>query len=197
MVWVAALAALAAAAIMAGRRRFVLVAAATAVVTIAAPIGFETLQARRIGYFWQGRYSMPMAIGVPVLLALSLALEKRRDAVSDRTAADESDDHAVQGGIGRIVAPIAVALLIANVVAFGQALRRNTVGYDGPLDFLIDPEWAPPLPPWLLMLGYLVIAGGFVAWVATTPRAEAPPGDAGDDQDSARAPTPSGSLRYS
>jgi hypothetical protein len=196
IVWVAALAALAALAIVVGQRRFVIVAALTAVVAVAAPIGFETLQARRIGFFWQGRYSMPMAIGVPVLLALSAALSRRAgDAKAEGAPAQEADaaDEATGRWAGRLVAPVAIALLAANVVAFGQALRRNTVGYDGPLDFLIDPDWSPPLPAWLLMLGYVAVAGGFVAWIATTPRA----GDPDDDQERAREPTPSGSLRYS
>ncbi len=197
LVWVAALAALAAIAIAVGRRRYVIVAALTAVVAVAAPIGFEVLQARRIGFFWQGRYSMPMAIGVPVLLALSLAIARRDRSDAEPVDADaDADDRSIDGWIGRIVAPIGVALGVANLVAFGQALRRNTVGYDGPLDFVIDPEWAPPLPAWLLMLAYAALVAGFVACLATTPRStEGEPPAPTDDQPVEA--TPSGSLRYS
>jgi hypothetical protein len=197
LVWAVALAALATVAIVVWRSRFLLVAAATAVVAIAAPIGFETLQAHRIGFFWQGRYSMPMAIGVPVLLALSVALghaegERSTDAAG-ATSSDIAADRGADAWLGRIVVPIAIALFAAHVVAFGQALRRNTVGYDGPLDFLIDPDWSPPLPAWFLMLAFIAVIGAFTVWLATTPRSDA----AHEAAHAERNAVPSGSLRYS
>ena len=83
LLWVFAFGALLGLALLAWQRRFLLVAGATAVVTIGAPLLFETFQADQVGFFWQGRYSMPLALGVPVLLAMSVAT--RRSEIRDPT----------------------------------------------------------------------------------------------------------------
>ncbi len=143
------------------QRRLLLVAAATAVAAIAAPVGFETLQAHKIGFFWQGRYSMPLALGVPVLLALSAALGVRRTGTEHgETARDESAVSA--RGLDRVVVAVAIAVVVAQVAAFGQALRRNSVGYYGPFDFLIHPDWSPPAPAWFLVFAYAIVISAFV-----------------------------------
>jgi hypothetical protein len=175
LLWAFAFGALLVLALLAWRRRFLLVAGAVAVATVGAPIIFETFQADQVGFFWQGRYSMPLALGVPVLLAMSLAT---RRATPESPAGD------------RVVGAVAIAVVVGQVAAFGQALRRNTVGYDGALDFLIHPDWQPPLPPWLLTALYLVVVSGFAWWVASPPRRAA-------ETTGQPEPTPSGSLRYS
>jgi hypothetical protein len=162
--WAIALGVLAALALVAWRQRFLLVAGATAVVAVGAPLLFETLQAHEVGYFWQGRYSMPLALGVPVLLALSVALP--------RTAHDTEragEDTLTEPGIDHVVGAVAVAVVVAQVAAFGQALRRNTVGYNGALDFLLHPEWKPPVPAWLLAVLYAVTIAIFTSWVVCSP----------------------------
>jgi len=182
--WTLAFGIVLALAVVLARRRVLLVASAVAVLAVAAPIAFETVQAHRIGFFWQGRYSMPLAIGVPVLLALGAAAEApTRDALG-------------RARLGWLLPTVGLLVGVASVAAYGQALRRNTVGYDGPLDFLIDPIWSPPIPALVLMLATIVVTAAFVAWVAT------PVADAGDDEHAAAAEPyersiPSGSHRYS
>jgi hypothetical protein len=172
VLWVFAFGALLGLALLAWQRRFLLVAGATAVVTVGAPLLFETLQADQVGFFWQGRYSMPIALGVPVLLAMSVATRRPRPDIQ---------------GMERLVGAIAIAVVVAQVAAFGQALRRNTVGYNGALDFLVHPDWKPPLPAWLLTVLYLVVVSAFAWWVTSrTPETRGEPES-----------TPSGSLRYS
>ncbi len=179
--WTIALVLLLAVALVAGRRRFVLVAAGVAVATVALPVFFETLEASTTGFFWQGRYTMPLAVGVPLLLALSVAVD-RADGAPTR-------DVGAWLRRGNIVGVIAVLVAVGHVAAFWQALRRNAVGYEGSLGFVVDPTWAPPVPAWLLVLGNAVVVVAFVAWVV-----DARPGSTGTAQPE---PTPSGSLRYS
>jgi hypothetical protein len=188
--WTLALGIILALALLAWRRRFLAVAGGVALVAVAAPLVFETMQAHRIGYFWQGRYSMPLVLGVPVLLALSLSAEAHR---GDRPPdADPVAAEPLPRGIsdGHVVVPVAVAVVVAQVAAFGQALRRNTVGYHGALDFVIHPLWNPPAPPWFLILAYAVTVSAFAWWVTTSVAGPVPP-------DAQSEPIPSGSLRYS
>lgn len=163
MLWVIALGALLALALFAWHRRLLLVAATTAIAAIAAPVGFETLQAHKIGFFWQGRYSMPLALGVPVLLALSAGLGARR------TESEVDDSILSARGIDRVVGAVAIAVVVAQVAAFWQALRRNSVGYNGAFDFLIHPDWSPPAPVWFLVGAYAIAASAFAFWVASSP----------------------------
>ena len=181
--WLFAFTILVGVALVAWRRRFLVVALAVAVVTIATPLGLETIQARRIGFFWQGRYSMPLALGVPVLLALSLAIDRGDEA-------DAADGVWRSHGIDRLVGSITIAVVVAHVAAYGQALRRSTVGYDGPLDFLLHPVWSPPFPAWLLVALYVALLATFALWVTHTADAAAQPR-------AQRDAIPSGSLRYS
>lgn len=182
--WTVAFGILLALALVLARRRVLLVAGAVAVITIAAPIAFETAQAHRIGFFWQGRYSMPLAIGVPVLLALGASTEApSRESVG-------------RARVRWLLPTVGVLVGIGSVAAYGQTLRRNTVGYDGPLDFLIDPIWSPPIPALVLVLATVVVTVAFVGWIAT------PVGGTGDDEPAAAAEPyersiPSGSQRYS
>jgi len=150
--WSIALAALLGVAIVWGRARMVWCAVAVAVVTVATPVVFEMVQARDLGFFWQSRYTLPFAVGAPILLAFACAARAR---------AERRD-------LLRFVAIIAALLVVAQVLAFGQALRRNSVGYDAGLSFLYDPAWSPPLPPWLLVLAFTAAMIAFTAWVVTT-----------------------------
>jgi hypothetical protein len=184
MLWVIALGALLALALFAWHRRLLLVAAATAVAAIAAPVGFETIQAHKIGFFWQGRYSMPLALGVPVLLALSAALGAKRTE-------SEADDSTLSArGVDRVVGAVAIAIVVAQVAAFWQALRRNSVGYNGAFDFLIHPDWSPPAPVWFLVVAYAIVVSAFAFWVASSTSGSVESGGQPE-------PTPSGSLRNS
>jgi hypothetical protein len=191
VLWTLAFAVVVVIGVLLARKRLLLVAGAVALVSIAAPIAFETVQARNIGFFWQGRYSMPLAIGVPVLLAVGAALGDRDGR---RPGDRRDDDRAMRERLAVLVPGVAVAVAIAHVLAYGQTLRRNTVGYDGPLDFVIDPIWSPPLPSALLMVAFVVVIGAFVTWVATSDRATPTVAPATPDYERA---SPSGSQRYS
>jgi len=133
------------------RRRVVLVAlvAATVVFTVVP----EALNVHKVGYIWQGRYSLPVAVGIPVLAAWMLGRARWWRS--------------------RLVTPVVVSVAVLWVAGqlLGQAatLRRFITGTTGGLfDFVGHDGWRPPLPPWALIGLLLIGAGLFAGWVALT-----------------------------
>jgi hypothetical protein len=125
---------------------------------VVVPVGFEVARARELGVSWQGRYTLPLAVGIPILGAVTLA---RRAALPP--AIRLSASRAIVG-----------ALTIAHVVAYWQFLRRYSVGTNGPVLFFTHPHWQPPLPLALLLVGYLAALGAFAWTVGVFSRAGEP-----------------------
>lgn len=101
------------------------------------PTVVELLLHRRIGEIWQGRYSIPFAIGGVLYAAGGVAPSRR------------------------LLRNIVIAASCAEVFTLWHTLRRYMVGLDGSLT-LRHPAWTPPLNPWLL----LVVNAGGIAWLA-------------------------------
>ncbi len=133
------------------RRWFALAPVVVLGVALAVQSVAEYRSVPLMGYFWQGRYTLPLLVGVPLLAGAGMGLAERVPRPSPSS---------VRAG----------ALLVgaASFVAYAQFLRRYSVGALGPLDFVIDPSWAPPVPilvllatfalltaVWLLLLGRL------------------------------------------
>jgi hypothetical protein len=142
--WIAALGGLAALAFVFGRRRDTVVLAVVGVLSAALPIALIVYQS---GYApWLGRYTMPFAVGAPVVAGLAL----RGRGLGGR----------------RVAVLLAVAgLAVGHVLAFGQSLRRWTVLADGPVQFWKDAQWAPPLSPLPLMVAFIVAVVAWCAWL--------------------------------
>lgn len=86
----------------------------------------------------QGRYALPLAVGIPVLASA---------AVSTDDAA-----HLVNARMARI---ITWTVAVLSSVAFAVALRRFTVGHRSPWpDVFLEPTWSPPLPAFVLVGAY-------------------------------------------
>ena len=150
LIWIAALGGLAALALAFGRRRevvaFVVVGVATAVVPVA-------LYVNQSGYaVWQGRYTLPLAVGVPVLAGLALR------------------DSAVRTARGAAVVLVGAALAVGHLLAYAQNLRRYTVGTGGTVWFWTREAWSPPLPSLLLLLGFVVATAAWVTWLLSPSR---------------------------
>jgi hypothetical protein len=109
------------------------------------PVVFETVEAGAVGFIWQGRYSIPTAVG-----ALVLGLWSRPSA--------------------RLHVLLLAVVGVAEVTTFWYTLRRYTVGIGGSRS-LTDARWHPPLNPWLLiaMNIALVVAVGLVAMNVRPP----------------------------
>lgn len=122
--WTAVLGALAAVSLL-DTTRPLLTAACLLAVALVTSWAFELYAGNASGTYWQGRYSLPLLSGVPLLLAAG----SRRRADATRAVV--------------LVGPLAVL----NVAAWSAA-RRFAVGVDGtllPWDWNGSVGWAPPL----------------------------------------------------
>lgn len=134
--------------------------ALTAVLTLGTFVFFEALESNARFGFWQGRYSMPLAVGIPIVLAFAVS---------------ESLDTRL---VMRFRWFAAVAFTTAHSVAFWQYLKRVTVGVSGTDRFLWQYSWGPPLPPLVLMVAYVAIATVGAVWLARM--GSNPEGDVGN-----------------
>ena len=117
------------------------------VIVIVVPVIISFGQAHRLGIIWQGRYILPMAVGIPLA---GLAIVEQSPAIRwSRT---------------RVASLLCVGAGVAEFAAFATALRRYTVGVSGPINYLHG-SWSPPLGSGAITLAYLlalVLYLGFV-----------------------------------
>jgi len=149
MVWIALVGTLLAVSVAAagGPLRVALLLSALAVVVM--PVALQVPTAADTGLIWQGRYTLPIAVGVPMVAAIALT-----------SVAGPFDELA-----RRIVRWMAVpAVAMAHVAAFWWAMRRYAVGVDGRL-LTRSPEWSSPLG-YLTAVAVYAVAVAVVACVA-------------------------------
>jgi hypothetical protein len=108
-----------------GRLRTSIVLALIGLVALFLPVVLELNDARTVNLIWEGRYSLPLAVGVPLLAAASVGAR----AIYQR----------LQLNLARVVL---VMLGVAGVLGYLQTLRRYAVGASGPVDFLHG-TWQP------------------------------------------------------
>jgi len=145
LVWTAVVGGLCALAVALGRRREGI--ALLAVGSLAAVMLVVLGVLQRGHSEAQGRYVLPIAVGVPVLAGLALR------------------EPALRRARGTAVVLAGGALVAGHVLAYGQNLRRYTVGADGTVWFWTNPSWSPPVSPLLLVLGYFVAVIVWAAWL--------------------------------
>jgi hypothetical protein len=92
--------------------------------TFVAPVCLELFNAKRLGLVWEGRYTLPLAVGIPLMAA----------AIAGRTAISRAVVIATRG--------LLVLLAVLGLLGFLETLRRYAVGVRGPLDFL-GGRWHP------------------------------------------------------
>jgi hypothetical protein len=144
-----ALGALALLAVAVGIRRYATAMLVAIVITVVTPIVLEAWQAREYGFYWQGRYTLPFAVGVPLLAAFALQTDTGRRVLLG----------------GWFVPAVGAMLVAAHVLAFYQALRRWSVGANGPVLYWLDPKWTSTVPQFLLILAYGAVFVAFVVWL--------------------------------
>ena len=124
---------------------------------------FELLQDNDTGTYWQGRYSLPLLIGLPLLLVLG---------PGDPTGNAARDDVASAAVVRRFDIRLAVwitatGLAVLNLGAWAAA-RRWGVGLDGSyLPWRWDTS-LQPLPP-VLALVLLAVCSLGLGWVVARP----------------------------
>jgi Predicted membrane protein (DUF2142) len=148
VLWTAALGVLVALGIGLGRRRMAGAIAALLGLIIVVPAVLEFIEARKFGFGWQGRYTLPLAVGLPILSGFTLAVEPAR--ILQRR---------------RLAIVLGIAFVVAQFAAFYQNLRRYTVGANGPLAFWRVADWSPPLPSLLLLIAYALVLVALAVWL--------------------------------
>jgi hypothetical protein len=136
-VWALALIALGVAALAGRSLRLSLLLTALLVVTVALPTLLAYSQAHRDGIVGQGRYIMPVAVGLPVLAGYAAGRRLERGRWS-RAAM-------IVGG---------TAVVVVQITGYVTALARYRNG-TGHAIWTLDAAWNPPLP-WLIGLGLFV-----------------------------------------
>lgn len=128
------------AAFLVGDRRAWWVAALTVVVALALPIATQYGKVSTNGLVWQGRYGLPIWVGVPILCARALEqvgwppVELRR----------------------RVVTAIGALVVIGHVGGWWSVMQRWTVGMGNDSWWLGAAVWRPPyVPLWVLPVAFV------------------------------------------
>lgn len=116
---------------------------------LVSPVVFEVLLAQKIGFVWQGRYSIPIALGL-VVLAVDGPLPSRLWVLPTGWA-------------------IVGASFALEVATFWYVLRRYTVGLNGSWLFR-RAGWNPPTAPFVLLALNGALMAGLVLAVSGFPR---------------------------
>jgi hypothetical protein len=145
----AALATLVLLAVGIGTRRYVMAMLVVIATTVVTPILLEVWQYQDYGLYWQGRYTLPIAVGVPLLAVLALQSGAGRRTLSR----------------GWFVPAVGGMLVVAQVLAFYQALRRWSVGADGRILYWLDPNWTSIVPQFLLIMAYAIAYVVLIVWL--------------------------------
>ena len=119
----------------------------------------EALSASRQGFIGQGRYALPVAVGVPILAAWIVAARARTGQLWWR----------------RTAMTVAVAWALGQSLGLAALLRRHVVGNDNDLfAFIGGTGWEPPLPPVVLWVLGVVTALAFATWLVVGARTADP-----------------------
>ncbi len=125
------------------RRRLTAVILAVVAAVLLIPIVMDMISAHTTAFEWQGRYTLPLAVGIPILAAYALG----------------NDERLTRPTTLRLTAGVTAFVLAAEQVhVFVWTMHRYMVGTNGPLDFLSGP-WQPPAPPGLLIAAFVVGVG--------------------------------------
>ena len=148
--WFLGLGLVAAASVGRGDTRVLGTAIGTIVTALLLSWAVSMVVSDEFGAYWQGRYYLPILVGVPIVLG-DVRL----------TGLDTAR-------LGRATALIA---LVVNSAAFAAAMRRWGVGVDGTLYPWRWDTYGAPLPPLVLLTLFLLVSVGFWRWLDSACRA--------------------------
>ncbi|NKY09936.1 DUF2142 domain-containing protein [Cellulomonas hominis] len=126
-------------AVLAARaRRDAVAVAAVAAAAVAAPVLIQAWQAHNVGLIWQGRYSIALSVGIPLLAGFVLREGVLPESMQPR----------------RLVVVVASLLAVGHTTAFAINLHRYTRGSAYPWFESAPTDWAPPVPALLLVVAF-------------------------------------------
>jgi len=149
VVWTAAIGLLLALGLSMSSRRASIALLLVAATTALLPIVSEYREVPIIGPFWQGRYTLPLAGGVPIVGAYLVGAS----SIGARLARS------------RLALVVAVALGVGQFLGFAQTLRRFTVGINGPFQYWVNAPWSPPLGALTLTLAFIAAVALWLIWM--------------------------------
>lgn len=141
--WVAVAVAVIVAGLVRATARVRLVAVAALVAGLAIQVTAEGLSLPPIGFFWQGRYALPLLVGAVLVAAAS----PPSPAAVARDGADPARERAAVSAAGLVLG-------VVHGLAFVTVLRHYTAEGTGSLalaDALFHPRWHPPVAPVVLL----------------------------------------------
>ena len=122
----------------------------------ALPILMQLQSLEESGLVWQGKYVLPLAMGLPIVAGFLASQAPMTEEVGSR------------------VAPQGVILIaLVQVVAFATNLKRYVSGAHGEWFNLTEVSWQPVLNPYLFVVLYVLLWGALVVAahrVLSTPR---------------------------
>jgi len=149
LVWITVLGLVFFVALAWAKRRHVAVILAVLAAAVVVPIVMQSTLYRHVGTVWQGRYALPLAVGIPLVAAVALAATERGCELATR----------------RFLWVVGLMLGVGHLLAFAQNLRRYTTGATRNVWYWLHARWEPPVPALLLTFGYVVVIAAFVAWL--------------------------------
>ncbi len=155
LLWAAAAAVVVVAALVRGTWRQRLVVLSLCGATILMPVAAETLRAAELGLFWQGRYSLPVAVGVIVVSGWVLAADRPAPVVGPALLA--------------LPAVAAVGHLTAHMVS---RARYSTGPGTSPVAYLWRDGWSAPLPD-VVLVTVVALAVTAMVWLVHAARSPA------------------------
>jgi hypothetical protein len=134
-------------AVVVARRRQLLVLIALVGATVLLPVAIDVLEAGKYGYLWQGRYSLPLAIGIPLLAAFTVGRESAH----------------VERRYPVVTVSAVTAIVVAHIGAFTWFLR-HFMWSRGQWSFLHS-QWEPPIPGLILVICFGAVAVAYGWWL--------------------------------
>lgn len=154
--WTAAIALVVVLGATLGPRRLAAATGAAAVASMAVYLAIEGSLLRETGPIFQGRYILPLAMGIVVLAGRGI----------DETPLD------IRRRLVPMLGVVVGLTATAHLVSIWFSARRFAVGVNGPVWFLGDADWHPGVPQALPLLAAFVAISGLVAWIWTGVRSD-------------------------
>ncbi|WP_035800832.1 DUF2142 domain-containing protein [Kitasatospora mediocidica] len=145
LIWGGVLCTIGTLALMYGKLREIVAVLGTTLAVIVIPMVAMALEAGKLGLIWQGRYLLPLAVGLPLLTAMVISRRLPERSVPQL----------------RLPLTVGIALAMAGTAAFYWAQRRNGIG-NVMAQPILHMQWNPPFGWFTWTLVYLVASFALV-----------------------------------